>query len=182
MVLNDEAIRDLCENKELVSPYESKNVQPASIDLRLGREFRKFPGVSRGSIIDMKDPVDHTESMVLKENESFLIKPKGFALAVTKEKVKIPPNMVGRIEGKSSLGRLGLMVHVTAGFIDPGFEGRVTLEICNLLDANVMILRPDMLICQMSFTQMNAPAKRPYSGRYQGAESVQSSRYPGAQR
>lgn len=175
MILSDTQIRNRC-IKGLIDPYRSENVQPASIDVTLGTRFRVFDA-SEIVAIDLSDPVDITRMIECSEPaSSMIIHPGEFVLGHTEEKVKMPHDLVARIEGKSSLGRLGLIVHATAGFIDPGFEGRITLEMTNLLRVPI-ILRPGKLIGQLSFHLMSQPAAKPYAGRYQGDADVSASRY-----
>jgi dCTP deaminase len=169
-VLSDRDIHRLCA-LGMVEPYIIDNVQPASIDLRLGHEFILFDDDDEVDMADVRLP--GTKSS---RGSSLTMKPGEFALGVTKERVNIPIDLVARIEGKSSIGRLGIMVHVTAGFIDPGFCGNITLEIVNLRSVPVTV-RPGMEICQLSFHRMETTPQRPYAGRYQGADGVQASRY-----
>jgi dCTP deaminase len=107
--------------------------------------------------------------------EGFVLHPGEFVLGVTSEQVNLPSNIVGRIEGKSSLGRLGLMVHVTSGFIDPGFRGCLTLQMTNVLRVPI-VLRPSKRICQVVFAYLNSPAMNPYGGNYQDSEGVVASK------
>lgn len=174
-VLSDRDIHQRCA-LGMVTPYFTNNVQPASIDLRLGSEFIIFPRHFADGI-DLADVRDQGTKIKLPNDDSFFrIGPGEFILGVTHEQVQIPNDLVARIEGKSSIGRIGLMVHVTAGFIDPGFRGHITLEIVNLRNVPI-ILRPGKEICQLSFHIMNSIPQRPYSGRYQDAEGVEASLY-----
>lgn len=174
MLLPDHEIRTLCKERALVFPFYEKNVQPASIDVTLGTEFRIFePHDDR--CIDLADPVDITKRVIAGES-GFVLHPGEFALGVTEEVVTMPDDLVARIEGKSSLGRLGLIVHATAGFIDPGFKGRITLEMTNLMRLP-LVLRPGQLIGQISFHVMTAPVQKRYDGRYQNSMTVDASRY-----
>jgi dCTP deaminase len=164
----------------LVTPFDPECVGPASIDLHLSTEF-VVPDVSaRLAYIDldagedkprlpMKDLVD------LHDEDGFVLHPGEFCLGVTMEQVNLPNNIVGRIEGKSSLGRLGLMVHVTSGFIDPGFRGGLTLQMTNLLRIPI-VLRPHKRICQVVFAYLNSPAMNPYGGNYQDSQGVVASK------
>lgn len=172
-VLPDHEIDYLCRSAtKLVQPFVPQNVQPASIDVSLHDEFLVF--VPHGeAFIDLDSPVDITRSV---KTDRFVLHPGEFCLGVTYEAVNMPDDLVSRIEGKSSIGRLGLAVHVTAGFIDPGFRGRVTLEMVNLSRLPI-ILRPGKLIAQLSFDRMESPAQRPYTGRYQDDLTVVASRY-----
>ena len=131
--LSDGTIRRLVdEGRIVIDPWDPALVQPASVDLRLGDSFRVFHN-HRAAAIDLRDPPTNlTEEVVIEADEPFVIHPGEFALGRTQEYVEIPDDIVARIEGKSSLGRLGLIVHATAGFVDPGFKGTLTLEITNL--------------------------------------------------
>jgi len=158
-------------------------VQPASIDLRLGDSFRVFHN-HRASAIDLRNPPDNlTEEVVVPEGEPFVIHPGEFCLGRTLEWVQIPNDIVARIEGKSSLGRLGLIVHATAGFCDPGFEGTLTLELNNLTRVPIK-LYPNLPIAQLSFMTLDRPALAPYGSpglgsHYQGQRAATESRYEG---
>ena len=179
-VLSDGTIRRLAEEGRIViEPYEPGLVQPASIDLRLGDSFRVFHN-HRTAAIDLRDPPTNlTEEVVV--SDVFVIHPGEFVLGVTREYVELPDDIVARIEGKSSLGRLGLIVHATAGFVDPGFKGTLTLEITNLTRVPIK-LYPGLLIAQLSFMALDAPAERPYGSEalgshYQGQTAATESRY-----
>ncbi len=175
MILADHEIRKLCETRGLVTPYMPANIQPASIDVRLGDEFRVFERDST-THVDLDDPVDITKLVKIKDGEYFLLHPGEFVLGSTVERVSMPTDLVSRIEGKSSVGRLGLMVHVTAGYIDPGFVGNITLEMTCLHPLPIK-LRPGKLIAQISFHSMASPAEEPYKGRYQNDTGPAASRY-----
>lgn len=172
-VLNDARLNII--GPDLMQPFRKHNVQPASIDVTLGNMFRVFERDST-PFIDLDSPVDITKEVVIVPGGYFLLHPGEFVLGVTEERVCMPDDLVARIEGKSSVGRLGLMVHVTAGYIDPGFRGPITLEMTCLHPLPIK-LRPGKLIAQLSFHEMCMPARKPYAGRYQDAKGVQSSRY-----
>lgn len=182
-VLSDRTIRRLAENKRypLIMPYDPEMVQPASIDLRLGRSFRVFTN-HEIDVIDCRDLKRDMSKEIIKSNGSpFVIHPGEFCLACCAESVNIPDNVVARIEGKSSLGRLGLVVHATAGFIDPGFRGEITLELSNLMRVPIKIY-PGMRIAQMSFMTLDQPAERPYGSpelgsHYQMQKGATESRF-----
>jgi dCTP deaminase len=171
--LPDHEIRTWGEN--LVQPFHEDCVEPASIDLHLANEFL-VPDISNVRYVDLDAPKDFMKLVTPREDAGYVLHPGEFILGVTQEKVTLPDYIVGKIEGKSSLGRLGLMVHVTAGFIDPGFRGPVTLEMKNLLQIPI-VLRPGKKICQIAFAYLNAPADNPYNGRYQDSAGVVASRY-----
>ncbi|HLG10603.1 MAG TPA: dCTP deaminase [Dehalococcoidia bacterium] len=179
-VLSDHTIREEIEAGHLViDPWEDRYLQPASVDLRLGREFRVFRNY-RMPYIDVKeDNVDLTELTTITEEKPFILHPGEFALAVTLERVEIPPDLVGRLDGKSSLGRLGLIVHSTAGFVDPGFKGRLTLELSNISNLPVTLYYK-MPVSQISFSRLTTPADKPYGAegsKYQGQDGPEPSRY-----
>jgi dCTP deaminase len=183
-VLSDGTIRRLvAEGRVLVEPFDDAMVQPASIDLRLGTSFRVFHN-HRITAIDLADPPRNlTEHVEVEDDESFVIHPGEFVLGRTQERVELPDDIVARIEGKSSLGRLGLIVHATAGFVDPGFKGTLTLEITNLTRVPI-ILWPGKPIAQLSFMALDQPAERPYGhpdlgSHYHGQVEATESRYEG---
>lgn len=171
MVLSDEDIAHLCvgsPEESLIDPFNQTLLKPASYDVRLGKTFIRFPNDSRDHVIDLADPSAGGEVTVLEPGEAMILEPGEFALAETFEWVNIPNGVVARVEGKSTTGRSGLLVHVTAGYIDPGFKGRITLEVCALRNAKLR-LTPGQKIAQLSFLRMTAPARHPYAGRYQNA-------------
>ena len=183
-VLSDGTIRRLVEAGRIkIEPWDPSMVQPASVDLNLGPSFRVFHNF-RVPAIDLADPPTNlTEHVELADGESFVIHPGEFVLGRTEEFVEIPDDIVARIEGKSSLGRLGLIVHATAGFVDPGFRGTLTLEITNLTRVPI-ILWPGKPIAQLSFMTLDAPAERPYGhpdlgSHYHGQVEATESRYEG---
>ncbi len=179
-VLSDGTIRRLVEERRIViDPWDPALVQPASVDLRLGDSFRVFHN-HRTAAIDLRDPPTNLTEEI-KAPDVFVIHPGEFVLGVTAEYVELPDDIVARIEGKSSLGRLGLIVHATAGFVDPGFKGTLTLEITNLTRVPIK-LYPGLLIAQLSFMPLDAPAERPYGAaalgsHYQGQLAATESRY-----
>ncbi len=181
-VLSDGTITRLVEEgRILIDPWQPELVQPASVDLRLGPSFRVFHN-HRAAAIDLDDPpANLTEQVTISDDDPFVIHPGEFVLGRTEEWVRLPADLVARIEGKSSLGRLGLIVHATAGFVDPGFKGTLTLEITNLTRVPIKLYqgRP---IAQLSFMALDAPALRPYGSpelgsHYQGQVDATESRY-----
>jgi dCTP deaminase len=183
-VLSDGTIRRLiAEGRVRVDPFDDSMVQPASVDLRLGSSFRVFHN-HRITAIDLADPPKNiTELVEIDPTDSFVIHPGEFVLGSTQEYVELPDDVVARIEGKSSLGRLGLIVHATAGFVDPGFKGTLTLEITNLTRVPI-ILWPGKPIAQLSFMALDQPAQRPYGhpdlgSHYHGQVDATESRYEG---
>jgi dCTP deaminase len=162
-------------------PDPETQIQPASVDLRLGYDFRTF-NYTRQALIDPMEPdtfVEATNLTHLEPGERFIVHPGEFVLATTLEQVRIPDDLVARLDGRSSIGRLGIVIHSTAGYIDPGFEGTITLEISNL-GRIAVALYPEMRICQISFEQMSSPVSEGYGARhlakYQGQESTTGSR------
>lgn len=179
MILSDERIHDLCArySTPLVEPSDPDMVQPASYDFKLGNRFRVFNNIEI-DIVDLGDPAtyrDITTVVGIPDDGYMTIHPGEFLLGGTLEKVNMPNDLVGRVEGKSSLGRLGLIVHATAGYIDPGFTGIITLEMMNLLRVPIR-LRPGRPICQLSFHRIDGTVLHPYAGRYQGDTEVAASR------
>jgi dCTP deaminase len=186
-VLSDGTIRRLVEEGRIrIDPWDPELVQPASVDLRLGDSFRVFHN-HRISAIDLREPpANLTEEIVIGGDDAFVIHPGEFALGRTLEWVELPEDIVARIEGKSSIGRLGLIVHATAGFCDPGWKGTLTLELNNLTRVPIK-LYPGLLIAQLSFMTLDAPAERPYGSEalgshYQGQVAATESRYEGRPR
>jgi dCTP deaminase len=181
-VLSDGTIRRLVEDGRIkIDPWDETLVQPASVDLRLGDSFLVFHN-HRASAIDLRDPPQHlTEEVKVTGDEPFVIHPGEFALGRTMEWVELPDDIVARIEGKSSLGRLGLIVHATAGFCDPGWKGTLTLELANLTRVPIRLYH-GLAIAQLSFMALDAPAERPYGhedlgSHYQGQVDATASRY-----
>lgn len=183
-ILSDKTIKEyLKEGKIVIDPLkDEQQIQPSSVDMRLGDEFKVFK-VIRKAYIDPNDEEDissYMESTTVEKGEAFIIHPNEFALATTAEYVKVPDNLVARVEGRSSMGRLGVTMHVTAGFIDPGFEGRITLEISNI-GAMPVALYPGQRVCQIVFETMTTPSEIPYGhpdrkSKYMGQTSPESSR------
>ncbi|HEY8543798.1 MAG TPA: dCTP deaminase [Acidimicrobiales bacterium] len=182
MILSDRTIREqLAAGRIVIDPLDDGCIQPSSVDLRLDRLFRVFLNHTM-PVIDVKsDLEDLTRLVQIEPDDVFILHPGEFVLGSTYEKVGVPDDLVARIEGKSSLGRLGLLIHSTAGFIDAGFSGHITLELSNV--ANLPItLYPGMKIGQISFLQMTSPAERPYGSaavgsKYQGQRGPTPSRY-----
>ncbi len=183
-VLSDSSIHRLVgEGRVKIDPWDPAMVQPASVDLKLGPSFRVFHN-HRIQTIDLADPPkDLTEHVEVEAGGTFVIHPGEFVLGRTVEVVELPDDLVARIEGKSSLGRLGLICHATAGFVDPGFNGTLTLEITNFNSVPI-VLRPGLPIAQLSLMTLDAPAERPYGhpelgSHYQGQREATESRYEG---
>lgn len=176
MVLSDKDIVKFTERGRLsIEPFNRENIQPASVDLHLGQDFKATHRVKSDEIIlsDGDDSIDWLE-----RSGSVKVVRDSFVLATTKETVHLPDNIVGRVTGRSSLGRLGLSVHQTAGYIDPGFKGQITLEISNH-GPNPVVIQEGDRICQISFSELSSPALSPYGGsgsHYQQQEGATSSR------
>jgi len=182
MVLSDSAIRRLVEAGRIgIEPYDPTLMQPSSLDVRVDRLFRVFRN-SRYPYIDVKAEQEGlTELVEVEDTEPFILHPGEFVLGSTLERVTLPDDLVARLEGKSSLGRLGRLIHATAGFIDPGFDGHVTLELSNVASLPIT-LYPGMRIGQISFLAMTTPADHPYGSgplgsKYQGQRGPTPSRY-----
>jgi dCTP deaminase len=182
MVLADRTIRRLIDEGRIgIDPYDPSLLQPSSVDVRVDRLFRVFRN-SRYPYIDVKQAQeDLTELVEVGADEAFILHPGEFVLGSTLERVALPDDLVARLEGKSSLGRLGLLIHSTAGFIDPGWDGHVTLELSNVANLPITIY-PGMTIGQLSFMRLDVPAERPYgagelSSKYQGQQGPTPSRY-----
>ena len=182
MVLSDRTIsRLLAEDRIGIEPYDEALLQPSSVDVRVDRFFRVFHN-ARYPFIDVKQPQeDLTELVEVQHDEPFILHPGEFVLGSTLERVVLPDDLVARLEGKSSLGRLGLLIHSTAGFIDPGWDGHVTLELSNVANLPITIYF-GMKIGQLSFMELTEPAETPYGARslgskYQGQKGPTPSRY-----
>lgn len=169
MVLSDRDIREKIKKKELViKPFDDGCVQPSSVDLHLGGEFLVFESHAH-SLIDIRKGVNGLmKKIMIKANESLIIHPREFVLGTTTEWVKLPHDLVARLDGKSSLGRVGLVIHATAGYVDSGFAGQLTLEISNLANLPIAVYK-GMKICQISFMQMTSPAQYPYGHKKLGS-------------
>jgi dCTP deaminase len=182
MVLSDRTIRRLLEEGRIgIDPYAEELLQPSSVDVRVDRLFRVFRN-SRYPFIDVKQEMEElTELVEVDSEEAFILHPGEFVLGSTLERITLPDNLVARLEGKSSLGRLGLLIHSTAGFIDPGWDGHVTLELSNVANLPITIYY-GMKIGQLSFVQLSEPAEHPYGtgslgSKYQGQAGPTPSRY-----
>jgi dCTP deaminase len=182
VVLSDRTIRRLLgEGRIGIEPYDETLLQPSSVDVRVDRFFRVFHN-ARYPFIDVKEPQEElTELVEIADNQPFILHPGEFVLGSTLERIQLPDDLVARLEGKSSLGRLGLLIHSTAGFVDPGWDGHVTLELSNVANLPITIYY-GMKIGQLSFVQLSEPAERPYGSdelgsKYQGQRGPTPSRY-----
>ncbi|MDP9328115.1 MAG: dCTP deaminase [Actinomycetota bacterium] len=179
MILSDRTIREQIDaGRIVIDPFDPACVQPSSVDLHVDAEFRVFRN-NRYPFIDVKQKQDLTELVEVKPDEPFILHPGEFVLGSTLERVSIPDDLVARLEGKSSLGRLGLLIHSTAGYVDPGWDGFLTLELSNV--ANLPItLYPGMKIGQISFFQLTTAAETPYGSagnKYQNQQGPTASRF-----
>jgi len=182
MVLADRTIRRLLEEGSIeIEPYDESLLQPSSVDVRVDRFFRVFHN-ARYPYIDVRKPQeDLTELVEIEDDSPFILHPGEFVLGSTLERIRLPDDLVARLEGKSSLGRLGLLIHSTAGFVDPGWNGHVTLELSNVANLPITIYY-GMKIGQLSFVQLTERAERPYGthdlgSKYQGQRGPTPSRY-----
>jgi dCTP deaminase len=182
MILSDVSIlKALADGRIVIDPLLKGAVQPSSVDLRTDRFFRVFRNDTT-PFIDPKLPQeDLTELVEVEEGNAFILHPGEFVLGSTLERVAVPDDLVARLEGKSSLGRLGLLIHSTAGFVDAGWDGHLTLELSNVANLPIAIY-PGMKIGQISFLQMTTAAEHPYGSgttgsKYQGQRGPTPSRY-----
>jgi dCTP deaminase len=189
MILSDgEILRRLDAGDLEIGPLADPDlqVQPASVDLRLGREFLEFKRTNIACIHpNSEDEVeDYVEETVVEESGEFILHPGDFVLGTTEERVAVPDDLIAHVQGRSSMGRLAVVIHATAGVVDPGYEGQITLELSNLGSAPVA-LTPGMRISQVIFTELSSPARRPYGedrgSKYQGQSGPQASRIGGDQ-
>ncbi len=181
MIFSDRTIKEaVAAGRIVIDPYDEAMVQPSSVDLRCDAAFRVFEN-HRYALIDPKAPQeDLTNRVEAVPDHPFILHPGEFVLGSTLEIIGLADDVVARLEGKSSLGRIGLLIHSTAGFIDPGFHGQVTLELSNVAGLPIAIY-PGMKIGQVSFYQLSTPAERPYgspgmSSKYQGQTGPTPSR------
>jgi dCTP deaminase len=182
MILSDRDIRAALNAGRIgIDPFDDADIQPSSVDLHVDRLFRTFHN-HRHAFIDVRTAMeDLTELVEVKPDEAFILHPGEFVLGSTCEYVELPNDLVARLEGKSSLGRLGLLIHSTAGYVDPGFEGHLTLELSNVANLPITIY-PDMKIGQISFFQLTSAAENPYGSskvgsKYQGQRGPTPSRF-----
>jgi dCTP deaminase len=182
VILSDRTLREqIAAGRIVIEPFDDSCIQPSSIDIKIGPLFRVFRNHT-ARVIDVKEDMTAlTELIEIPEDGVFMLHPGEFVLGTTLERVAVPDDLVARIEGKSSLGRLGLIIHSTAGFIDAGFDGHVTLELTNIATLPIT-LYPNMKIGQVSFMRMTTPADQPYGrgargSKYLGQRGPTPSRY-----
>jgi dCTP deaminase len=182
VILSDRSIREALEAGTIViDPLLEGGIQPSSVDLRIDRYFRVFRNDTTPFIDPKQAQEDLTEMVEVEEGKPFILHPGEFVLGSTRERVALGDDLVGRLEGKSSLGRLGLLIHSTAGFVDAGWDGHLTLELSNVANLPIAIY-PGMKIGQISFLRMSSPAEHPYGSdktgsKYQGQRGPTPSRY-----
>ncbi|GAB2539791.1 dCTP deaminase [Brachybacterium huguangmaarense] len=181
MLLSDRDIRsELDARRVVLDPYDASMIQPASVDVRIDRFFRVFDNHKHAMIDPAQEQADLTRLIEVDPDDPYMLHPGEFVLASTYEQVTLPDDIAARLEGKSSLGRLGLLTHSTAGFIDPGFTGHITLELSNVATLPVA-LWPGMKIGQLCFFRLSSPAEHPYGtgenlNRYLGQRGPTASR------
>jgi dCTP deaminase len=182
LILSDGTIRAyLASGRLAVDPLGEGAIQPSSVDVRLGGQFRVFANHRYSSIDVRADQPGLTDLVEVPDGEPFVLHPGEFVLGSTLERIRLPDDLVARIEGKSSLARLGLVIHSTAGFVDAGFDGDVTLELSNVATLPIL-LYSGMRVAQFAFFMLDKPAERPYGSgasgsKYQGQRGPTSSRY-----
>ena len=181
MLLSDRDLRAQIDGGRVrLDPYDVSLIQPSSIDVRLDKYFRLFDNHKYALIDPAQDQPDLTHLVEVDAEEGFVLHPGEFVLGSTYEQVTLPDDIAARVEGKSSLGRLGLLTHATAGFVDPGFSGHVTLELSNVATLPIR-LWPGMKIGQLCFFQLSSPAEHPYGSAKYGSH-YQNQRGPTASR
>ncbi|HLC27982.1 MAG TPA: dCTP deaminase [Dehalococcoidia bacterium] len=180
-VLSDRTIKEqLAAGRIVIDPLDESAIQPASVDLRLDSTFRVFRVTTR-PYIDVREPVDDlTELVTISGDEPFILQPGAFCLATTLETIALPDDIVARVDGRSSLGRLGLLVHATAGYVDPGWTGKLALELSNQSQMPIALYY-GMRVAQISFLRLSSPVDRPYGSpglgsKYQGQTGPTPSR------
>lgn len=182
MVLSDHDIKQGIKNgKIIIDPLDSADIQPSSVDLHLDHRFQVFHN-SRYAFIDVRKPMDDLMDLVeISDDQPFILHPGEFVLGSTIENITLSNDIVARLEGKSSLGRLGLLIHSTAGYVDPGWQGRLTLELSNVANLPITLYQ-GMKIGQLSFLELSSPAENPYGSkavgsRYRGQDGPTPSRF-----
>lgn len=183
MVLSDRSIKsELAKGRIVIDPRDDSCIQPASVDIHLDKTFRIFRPWKPPYFIDLSQPLDNLTDLELVDKDGyFALGPGQFVLGTTIENIELPDDIMGRLEGKSSLGRIGLLIHATAGYVDPGWRGHLTLELSNV-SAIPILLFPGMKISQISFHRLETPAERPYGSpglgsKYQGQSDPTPTRF-----
>ena len=181
MLLSDRDIRaEVDAGRVVLDPWDPAMIQPSSVDVRMDKYFRLFDNHKYPVIDPAKDQEDLTRLVEVDPEEGFVLHPGEFVLGSTLETITLPDDLAARVEGKSSLGRLGLLTHATAGFVDPGFSGHVTLELSNVATLPIM-LWPGMKIGQLCFIKLSSPTENPYGSQKHGSH-YQGQRGPTASR
>jgi dCTP deaminase len=185
MVLSDRTIREEIDRGRIViEPLSSDCIQPASVDLHLDKKLLIFKSQRYPAYIDVRRNLDHLNELVeLEEDNAFFLNPGELVLASTLESITLPDDIVGRLEGKSSLGRIGLLIHSTAGYVDPGWKGHLTIELTNVAKLPITLYYK-MKIGQISFLKLTSPVDRLYGAaelgsKYQGQTEPTASKYHG---
>ncbi len=181
MVLSDRTIKaEIAQGRIVIFPLDPDDIQPSSVDLHLGADFQVFRNSRYPYIDPAREQPGLMEPAAASVEEPFVLHPGEFSLGTTVERIALPDDIVGRLEGKSSLGRLGLLIHSTAGYVDPGWDGRLTLELSNVANLPILLV-PGMKIGQVSFSQMSTEVDRAYGhpglgSKYQGQSTATPSR------
>jgi len=181
VVLSDRTIKlEIAKGRITIEPVDPDDIQPSSVDLHLGEDFQVFRNSRYPYIDPAREQPGLMERVTASVEEPFVLHPGEFALGTTVERIGLPDDVVGRLEGKSSLGRLGLLIHSTAGYVDPGWDGRLTLELSNVANLPILLV-PGMKIGQISFAQMTTAVDRPYGSpglgsRYMGQKEATPSK------
>lgn len=182
MVLSDRTIREEIQKRRIViDPIDEADIQPASVDVHLDRKILVFTNSRRPYIDVRQDMTDLTDMVEIEDDTPFILHPGEFVLASTSEHIEIPGDLVARLEGKSSLGRIGLLIHSTAGYVDPGWKGNLTLELSNVANLPVTLYHK-MAIGQLSFLRLTEPAEHLYGSaalksKYQGQTEPTASKF-----
>jgi dCTP deaminase len=183
MVLSDRTIKEeIAKGRIIIEPLDSDCIQPASVDLHLDKKLLVFKPQQHPAYIDVRRSLDHLNELVeLDEDEAFFLNPGEFVLVSTLESISLPDDVVGRLEGKSSLGRIGLLIHSTAGYVDPGWQGNLTIELSNVAKLPITLYYK-MKIGQISFLRLTSPVDRLYGAaelgsKYQGQTEPTASKY-----
>jgi dCTP deaminase len=183
MVLSDRTIKEeIAKGRIIIEPLDSDCIQPASVDLHLDKKLLVFKPQQHPDYIDVRRSLDHLNELVeLDEDEAFFLNPGEFVLVSTLESISLPDDVVGRLEGKSSLGRIGLLIHSTAGYVDPGWQGNLTIELSNVAKLPITLYYK-MKIGQISFLRLTSPVDRLYGAaelgsKYQGQTEPTASKY-----
>jgi dCTP deaminase len=183
MVLSDRTIKEeINRGRIVIEPFSPDCIQPASVDLHLDKKLLVFKSLRYPSYIDVRRSLDHLNELVeIEDNSAFFLNPGEFVLASTLESITLPDDIVARLEGKSSLGRIGLLIHSTAGYVDPGWRGNLTLELSNVAKLPISLYYK-MKIGQISFLRLTSPADRLYGAaelgsKYQGQTEPTASKY-----